>query len=63
MCLNKEESEKKSKRKLTKVQGIEIPYQTIDNEPFINLTDIAKYKNKSNSYLHNPKNLFGFMKN
>ncbi|HHS94990.1 MAG TPA: KilA-N domain-containing protein [Phaeodactylibacter sp.] len=34
-----------SKRKSTEVQGIEISYQTIDDEPYINLTDIARYKN------------------
>lgn len=33
-----------SKRKITKVQGITISYHKIDSEEFINLTDIARFK-------------------
>jgi KilA-N domain len=33
-----------SKTKKTAVQGLEISYHTIGEQPFINLTDIAKYK-------------------
>lgn len=36
-----------SKRKLAKVQGLEISYQSIGDEPYINLTDIARYKNSN----------------
>lgn len=34
-----------SKRKTTEVLGVTISYHEIDNEEFINLTDIARYKN------------------
>ncbi|MFK8102567.1 MAG: KilA-N domain-containing protein [Saprospiraceae bacterium] len=33
-----------SKRKITEVQGIPISYHTIEEEEYINLTDIARYK-------------------
>ncbi len=34
-----------SKRKVTKVKGLDITYHSHDEEPFINLTDIARYVN------------------
>jgi len=34
-----------SKRKTTQVQGVNISYHQIEGEEFINLTDIARYKN------------------
>lgn len=34
-----------SKRKTTQVQGVDISYHQIEGEEFINLTDIARYKN------------------
>jgi len=33
-----------SKRKSTEVQGIKISYHQIEGENFINITDIARYK-------------------
>lgn len=35
-----------SKRKVTKVQGLEIVYHQIDGEAYINLTDIARHKDE-----------------
>lgn len=34
-----------AKKKTTQVQGVDISYHLIDNEEYINLTDIARYKN------------------
>ncbi|MEM6316543.1 MAG: KilA-N domain-containing protein [Bacteroidota bacterium] len=36
-----------SKRKTTSVRGIDISYHQIEEEEYINLTDIARYKNEA----------------